>query len=819
QAKGPQLAFFDQLTHFLMRLARHAPLLLALDNLHWADAGTIALIHHLEQRLNRSHILIAAAYCPGALALEQDELGRFAGQALHELRRHPLATLVDLDRADGQRFIDDLLDRTANRFDEPLRAALYRHTEGHALFTVEMIHALAERGALSQDRDGRWDASGVIDWNALPPLVEALIGERIDRLLSSNRRLLEAACVQGDEFSAQIAAEVSRMDEHLAVARLSGDLATAHHIVASSGRPADAAASGLRYRFRHHLFQAYLYNTLDEGRRVWLHRAVGSALEAQDAQAKTASGVTPQALAWHFTQAGEHARAAGHLRTASQGALAAHAHVTAVDLLTQALALTPPEDHSARFALLAMREQAHTLLRDQRSRAQDVGELERLAALTQQPSQQLGAALRRATLAEETTHYWEAITGVNAALTLAVAAGDLAAQVEAHLLAGRSHWWRGEISLAHASYVRALHSAQAMETPTLVGLCRLHVGIAAWSLGDLAGADAVFSELLESPTHSEDLLLRGCALMGSGMVVYTRGEYGRAEGLLDAALSLAHQLHHPWLEGQVLLNQVALYRLSMCCAECLALYPQLLQHCQAIDDRWTATAARLEAATLFVQFGAWEKARETIEQAVATADALSALLLKLRLLLLRLRMALATGEEIAGADVDQALAMAHKLGVASLLAEAWLLSGHVQQRQGRLMESTASLTQAREAGQGEVAWRLLPEIVAAQAQLAMALGDNESALACVAELVADNPRRLIEQGMDPSSLYMTCHAVLIAAGEPWAEQMLVRGRRLLAEQAGLIADEELRWAFCKNIARHRALLTMLPAGTLPARTD
>lgn len=77
-----------------------------------------------------------------------------------------------------------------------------------------------------------------------------------------------------------------------------------------------------------------------------------------------------------------------------------------------------------------------------------------------------------------------------------------------------------------------------------------------------------------------------------------------------------------------------------------------------------------------------EQARETIEQAVATADALSALLLKLRLLLLRLRMALATGEEIAGADVDQALAMAHKLGVASLLAEAWLLSGHVQQRQG-----------------------------------------------------------------------------------------------------------------------------------------
>ena len=138
-----------------------------------------------------------------------------------------------------------------------------------------------------------------------------------------------------------------------------------------------------------------------------------------------------------------------------------------------------------------------------------------------------------------------------------------------------------------------------------------------------------------------------------------------------------------------MLNQVALYRLSMRCADCLALYPQLLQHCQAIDDRWTATAAQMEAATLFVQLGAWEKAREIIEQATATADDLSALLLRLRLLLLQLRLALATGETIAGADVDQALAMAHKLGVASLLAEAWLLSGLVQQREGRLVEAAA----------------------------------------------------------------------------------------------------------------------------------
>jgi len=805
---GSQIAFFDQLTHFLTRLARHAPLLLALDNLHWADAGTLALLHHLSQRLNRSHVLIVGIHRPGALAREQGEHARFVGQVLHELARHPSAALVDLDQADGRRFIDDLLDRTVNRLDESFRAALYRHTEGHALFTVEMIHALTVRGALTQDRDGRWGASGAIDWNALPLHVEALIGERIDRLPSSDRRLLEAASVQGDEFSAQIAATVSHMDERLAVAQLSGDLATAHRVVAPTDRPVDVSASNLHYRFRHHLFQAYLYNALDEGRRVWLHWVVGLALEQQYAQGKTASVVTPQMLAWHFLQAGEHARAAGHLRAAGQGALAAHAHVTAVDLLTRALTLTPSEDFSARFELLAMREQAHALLRDQRARAQDVGELERLAALTQHPPQQLLAALRRATLAEETTHYWEAITSANAALTLTVAAGDLTAQMEAHLVAGRAHWWRGEITLARGRYTRALHSAQAMETPALVGTCRLHLGIAAWSLGDLAGADVTFAELLASATHPEDLLLRGGALMGSGMVACARGEVGRAEGLLDAALSVARQLRHPWLEGQVMLNQVALYRLSMRCAECLTLYPQLLQHCQAIDDRWTATAAQLEAVTLYVQLGAWEKAREIIELATATANDLSALLLKLRLLLLRFRLALATGGTIAGADVEQALVTAHKLGVASLLAEAWLLSGLVQQRDNRLVEAAVALAQAREAGQGETSRQLLPEIVGAQAKLALALGDGERVLTCIAELVGDEPSLLIEQAMDPSSLYLICYEGLTAVGEPWAQQMRVRGRRLLAEQAGLLANDELRRAFCENIPSHRLLTNM-----------
>lgn len=125
-----------------------------------------------------------------------------------------------------------------------------------------------------------------------------------------------------------------------------------------------------------------------------------------------------------------------------------------------------------------------------------------------------------------------------------------------------------------------------------------------------------------------------------------------------------------------------------------------------------------------------------------------------------------------------------------------------------MIEAAASLAQARDIARGEASRRLLPEIVGADAEVSLALGDGERALTCVAELVGEDLPLLIEQAMDPSSLYMTCYAVLDAVGEPWAEQMLVRGRRLLAEQAGPIPDDELRRAFCENIANHRVLANM-----------
>ncbi|MFZ1509888.1 MAG: AAA family ATPase, partial [Anaerolineae bacterium] len=463
-----QAALFDQLVRFLEQLTRSRPLLLALDNLHWADAGTVALLFHLTQALAHSRVLIVGAYRPGALALAQAERSHPLGSMIQPLRNQIGATTIELDQADGRGFVDALLDREPNRLQAPFRETLYRHTEGHALFTVELLHTLAADGWLSQDAEGRWVDRDALNWDALPPRVEALIRERIDRLPPADRGLLNAACVQGDEFRSEIVAALVGEDEQTVVARLSGDLASARRLVLPGGVLPRAGMPGAAYHFRHHLFQAYLYSALDEVQRSRLHRAVGLEMEHLFAQHGAAAGVTLQALAWHCARGGEGSKALNYLRTASEQALAWHAYAEAVGYLTQALALAPPAQPALRFELLAAREQAHSQRRDPQAQVADVSELERLAELTHDPRQRLVAALRRATLAEQTTHYAEAIVAANAALALAAAQHDLPAELEAHRIAGRSHWWRGELDLARRYYVHALHRARALPAPDAV---------------------------------------------------------------------------------------------------------------------------------------------------------------------------------------------------------------------------------------------------------------------------------------------------------------------------------------------------------------
>lgn len=160
----PQTNLFEQVTHVLRALVRQRPLLLVLDDLQWADAGSLSLLFHLGRRLAGSRILVIGAYRPGDLARGGEGDRHPLESVVHEFQRDWGDIQVDLDQAEGRPFVDAFLDTEPNRLGESFRETLYRRTGGQPLFTVELLGGLQERGDLVRDEAGRWVEGPTLDW-------------------------------------------------------------------------------------------------------------------------------------------------------------------------------------------------------------------------------------------------------------------------------------------------------------------------------------------------------------------------------------------------------------------------------------------------------------------------------------------------------------------------------------------------------------------------------------------------------------------------------------------------------------------------------
>jgi adenylate cyclase len=348
-----QSFLFEQYTHVLHALAERHPLILVLDDVQWADNASIGLLFHLGRRLAGSRILIACAYRPeevawgrtGPSARQRGEPVEPSGQA----RRHPLEKVlcefkrtfgdvwVDLDRveqSESRRFVDAFLDTEPNRLGEGFRAALFHHTGGHPLFTVELLRAMQERGDLVRDTDSMWTEEAALDWEKLPARVEAVIELRVSRLDPELREIISVASVEGEVFTAQVVAAVQKMAERPLLRRLAQELAGQHSLVREQEEVQINSRRLARYRFGHILVQSYLYQRLSRGERQLLHGQVAATLE--NLYQGQLDEVAVQ-LAHHFHQAGDDGRAFQYFTRAAENAARMYANDEAIMHYTRAI--------------------------------------------------------------------------------------------------------------------------------------------------------------------------------------------------------------------------------------------------------------------------------------------------------------------------------------------------------------------------------------------------------------------------------------------------------------------------------------------------
>jgi len=272
---------------FVDKLAEAQPLVLAFEDIHWAEEPLLELIEHLADWV-RAPVLLLSLARPELLEVHQGwGGGRLRATAIE---------LEPLGPQESESLVEALVSDTSSLSAEARRALLEK-TEGNPLFVEEMIRSLVERGVLRGER-GAYAPTAPIEEITLPETVQAVLASRIDRLSPRDKDVLQTAAVVGRDVPAELLRVVVDLPGPELAASLER-LATAE-LLGPAERPGERA-------FRHPLTHEVAYRTQLLDRRRRTHAGVARALLAIHGSAAPTHAAL---LAHHFEEAGEHLEAA-----------------------------------------------------------------------------------------------------------------------------------------------------------------------------------------------------------------------------------------------------------------------------------------------------------------------------------------------------------------------------------------------------------------------------------------------------------------------------------------------------------------------------
>ncbi|MGQ0668365.1 MAG: ATP-binding protein, partial [Actinomycetota bacterium] len=303
-----------------LRLAASCPLVLSLEDLHWADPTSLALTERLLTAVANGPLLVLATLRPVPEHPSADMIEAVAGRLGPNARRIRLGSLTD--REDRELF--DSLPGT-EAVPNPIRLRILGTTEGNPFFLEEQVRSLAETGQLALGPDGRWRFQGGAE-HEIPRTVERVLLARIDRLGPDEKDVLTAAAVLGREFQPDLLARLVEDDRDVGAVL---DALDRIDLVR-----AERHGSDIRFRFRHALIQEAAYRSLLKRKRKELHSRAAAAIESLHAErTDTVAG----ALGHHLQEAGESERAVPYLMAAGDRAREAFANEEALSWYEQAL--------------------------------------------------------------------------------------------------------------------------------------------------------------------------------------------------------------------------------------------------------------------------------------------------------------------------------------------------------------------------------------------------------------------------------------------------------------------------------------------------
>jgi tetratricopeptide (TPR) repeat protein len=579
---------------FMEAATRLYPVVMLLEDFHWADPTSVELLCHLGRRSVRQRILILCTCRASEVQAQNPALHSgmldllTAGQG-RELALGPLAA-EEVEQWLEQRF-------PHNDFAAALAPVLRARAEGLPLFVRSLVELLAGRGEIEPHAGGFRLARPLAALDLAPSKdVMDLVRAHLATLAAPERELLSVASVLGKEFSSAIARALAGGDELEVEERLQR-LCRVNRVLENRGEEdLPDGTLGTRYRFAHGLYQRVLYEDLVAPRRADLHRRAGERLQrcwGENAPTRAAE------LAEHFERGRDLARAARFRTLAGEHAARRFAGAEAVEHYTCALELAARLDPAAgkplEVSLLGRRAAAQLLLtrfdaaasdylamRD-RARAARLPAAEcealsglcnahffeqRLIEMTARGREALKAAERlqsphhvaeaRGRVAQALVmegNLDEARTALDAVIAAATASGSLVALELGLLYRGFVHYWQGEYAAAEARLAESLLLSEERGDGFAAFGARMFVGLAQVNQGRMSEALADFEHAIVLARRNGERFWQPRLVSHLGWVHRELGALEKARAFDTRALALARENPSPWTpEDDALLN-------------------------------------------------------------------------------------------------------------------------------------------------------------------------------------------------------------------------------------------------------------------------
>lgn len=328
-ADSERYLLFAAVVGMLADVSQHQPLVLLLDDIQWADKGSLLLLRHLASVDRPMRLLVLGTYRDNEVTRATPLLDTLA--ALHRETGVSRVELEGLDDHEVLQYMEAVAGYSLDEVARDLARAVQSETDGNPFFVSELLRHLAETGVIFQDSQGRWTAANSVDSMSLPDSVREVVGARIGRLGHTSGIVLGLASVIGRDFDFDLLARATAMPE--------GELLDVLDQAVTASLIRELSDGVGRYNFAHALIQHALYQDLGATRRAVAHRTVAVAL---DGLCGHRPGLRVAELARHWCYSPDRAdapKAINYAYEAGIAALTALAPADALDYFTSAATL------------------------------------------------------------------------------------------------------------------------------------------------------------------------------------------------------------------------------------------------------------------------------------------------------------------------------------------------------------------------------------------------------------------------------------------------------------------------------------------------